>query len=105
MLTAAVATALPYLEAVGTVPADGPIPAWLEASPPWLQDLWREKVGQYMTVAEADADLARLDRLWDFSRPAAPRVGVAPSRQGPPLTVAALADAQQGSELPRRGPL
>ena len=75
MLTAAVATALPYLEAVGTVPADGPIPAWLEASPPWLQDLWREKVGRYMTVAEADADLARHSQLWDQPPPGPPPRG------------------------------
>jgi hypothetical protein len=58
----AAATVLPRPE-LKLIPVDGPIPAWLEASLPWLQDLWREKVGRYMTVTEADADLARLGRL------------------------------------------
>lgn len=62
MSTDTLAAAVPHdLEELAA--AEGPIPERLEGSPPWLQDLWRVKVGRYLTVEQADGLLALDDRL------------------------------------------
>lgn len=44
--------------------AEGPIPEWLDGAPPQLQDLWRVKVGRYLTVEQADGNLAAWHKFW-----------------------------------------